>query len=134
MGLLDELSNLAGGISGGSGSPDISGMAQHLLTQEGGLQGLVQKFEQSGLGSVAASWIGTGQNQPVSAEQITQVLGEHGLNDLAAKFGVDPQQVSTLLAQHLPGLVDHLTPNGQMPEMGQLASEGLSLLKGFFNR
>lgn len=134
MGLLDDVTGALGMGASGSGTPDITALAQQLLAQSGGVQGLLQKFEQSGLGSVAASWAGTGQNLPVSPEQISQVLADHGLTDVVTRLGIDPQQASALLAQHLPGLVDHLTPGGQVPPVDQLASEGLSLLKGFFNR
>lgn len=131
MGLFDEVAGMLGGQQGGAAG--AMALVQQLLTQEGGLQGLLQKFEQGGLGEVVASWTGNGQNLPVSAAQIVQVLGDGRINQLAATLGMDPQQVGQQLAQHLPGLVDHLSPNGQLPDANALLAEGASLLKGFFS-
>lgn len=131
MGLFDEVAGMLGGQQGGAAG--AMALVQQLLTQEGGLQGLLQKFEQGGLGEVVASWTGNGQNLPVSAAQIVQVLGEGRINQLAAAVGMDPQQVGQQLAQHLPGLIDHLSPNGQLPDANALLTEGASLLKGFFS-
>ncbi|MHB1666773.1 MAG: YidB family protein [Thiomonas sp.] len=75
------------------------------------------------------SWIGTGQNQPVSADQIHQVLGSDTVKELAAKAGIDPTQAASGLSELLPQLVDKLTPGGQIPE-GDLLSQGLGRLKG----
>jgi uncharacterized protein YidB (DUF937 family) len=87
-------------------------------SQLGGLGGLVEKFQQAGLGDVVGSWIGTGQNLPISADQLSSVLGSDALSGLAAKLGVDPSEAAGQLAQVLPGLVDHLTPAGQAPQEG----------------
>jgi uncharacterized protein YidB (DUF937 family) len=87
-------------------------------SQLGGLGGLVDKFQQAGLGDVVASWIGTGQNQAISADQLSSVLGSDALSGLAAKLGVDPSEAAGQLAHVLPGLVDHLTPAGQAPQDG----------------
>lgn len=131
MGLLDQIGGMLGGSQQQGGAGDILAAAQHLLEQNGGVQGLVQKFQQGGLGDAVASWVGTGQNLPVSADQIKQVLGNGQLNEIAGKLGLDPSQLSTQLAQHLPGLVDKLTPNGQVPQGGDLLAQGADLLKGF---
>jgi uncharacterized protein YidB (DUF937 family) len=87
-------------------------------SQLGGLGGLVEKFQQAGLGDVVGSWIGSGQNQPISADQLSSVLGSDALSGLAAKLGVDPSEAAGQLAHVLPGLVDHLTPAGQAPQEG----------------
>lgn len=131
MGLLDEVGKMLGGAQQGGGAGDIASVVQQLLAQNGGLQGLVQKFQQSGLGDAVSSWVGTGQNLPVSADQIRQVLGNGQLSEIAGKLGLDPQQLSTQLSQHLPGLVDKLTPNGQLPQGADLLAQGADLLKGF---
>lgn len=132
MGLLDEMGKmLGGGAQGGGGGLDVAAVAQQLLTQSGGLQGLVQQLQQGGLGEAVASWISTGQNLPVNADQIRQALGNSQVSELAARFGIDAQQLPAFLAQHLPGLVDKLTPNGQLPEAGHLLTQGADLLKGF---
>lgn len=131
MGFFDEVAGALGANVGGTAG--VAGLAQQLLEQSGGVQGLMQKFEQSGLGDIAASWVANGENQPISADQISQLLADHGLDDVIAKTGMDPQQASELLAQHLPGLINHLTPTGDTAG-ANLAEEGLSLLKGFFGK
>lgn len=87
-------------------------------SEHGGLAGIVQKFQQAGLGDMVGSWVGTGQNQPVSGEQITNVLGSDALSGLAQKLGVSPDDAAGQLSNILPGLIDHLTPQGQAPEGG----------------
>ncbi|MFP5429498.1 MAG: YidB family protein [Gammaproteobacteria bacterium] len=130
MGLLDEVGKMMGGGQQGGGA-DILGMAQQLLGQAGGIDGLVKQFQAGGLGDVVKSWIGNGQNLPVTGEQIQQVLGNEQVAAIARQLGVDPSQASAQLAQVLPGLVDKLTPNGQVPQGGDLLAQGADLLKGF---
>jgi uncharacterized protein YidB (DUF937 family) len=116
MGLLDNLENQAlGSLLGGSSNPMAAGLLQMIQSQPGGLQGLVQAFHDKGLGGVAASWVGSGQNLPVSSDQIHQVLGSEQVKALAAKIGVSPDMAGGAIAQLLPTIVDKLTPNGQMP-------------------
>ncbi len=130
MGLFDQVAGaLAGGEAGGQ-----SGLLQTVMQlindpKIGGLQGLVQSFQQGGLGEVVNSWISTGQNLPISAEQIQSVLGGSSLQDIAAKLGVSQEQASGSLAEMLPSLVDGMTPNGQLPEGGDLLAQGMDLLK-----
>ncbi|MDO8266737.1 MAG: YidB family protein [Moraxellaceae bacterium] len=131
MGLLDGIGSMLGGAQAGGSGGDIMAVAQQLLGQAGGLEGLLKKFQENGLGEVAASWVGKGQNLPISAEQIQKVLGNEQMAAIASKLGVDPQQASTQLAQMLPGLVDKLTPDGQVAQGGDLLAQGANLLKGF---
>jgi uncharacterized protein YidB (DUF937 family) len=100
-----------------------------LSDQSGGISGLVQQFTAQGLGHVVNSWISTGQNLPISGEQLQGVLGSARVQAIAAKAGVSPEAAKTGLAQMLPQLVDHLTPNGEVPQ-GDLMSNGMELLKG----
>lgn len=101
----------------------------------GGLSGLVNAFQSNGLGDVVSSWIGTGQNLPISADQIASVLGNTQLQGLAEKFGFSTSDLTAQLSQFLPQAVDLLTPNGQLPEGGSdLLAQGLSMLKGFGNQ
>ena len=123
MGLLDGI--LGGGV-GGEGSP-IGAITDLLGSQEGGLGGLLGAFEKGGLGGVAQSWIASGANLPISAEQIETVLSSGMLADFAAKLGVDPKTAAGTLAQVLPQVIDHLTPDGQVPAAGQ---GGLGALGG----
>lgn len=132
MGLLDNVGSMLGGAqTGGSGGGDIMSVAQQLLGQAGGMDGLLKKFQENGLGEVAASWVGKGQNLPITAEQIQKVLGNEQVAAIASKLGVNPQQAATQLSQLLPGLVDKLTPDGQVTQGGDLLAQGASLLKGF---
>ncbi|MGB4062596.1 MAG: YidB family protein [Azonexus sp.] len=130
MGLFDSVVGaLAGGQSGGD-SPLLSIVMQLINNpQTGGLGGLVQSFQQGGLGNIVNSWVSTGQNLPISAEQIKAVLGGGQLQDIASQLGVSTEQASGGLADLLPQLVDKLTPNGQVPEGGDLLAQGLDMLK-----
>jgi len=93
---------------------------------------LLQSFEQQGLGGAVASWVGNGPNQPVSAQAVQNVLGNDAIGGIASKLGISPQIAGTAVSAMLPGLIDHLTPNGQMPAGGtNLMEMGESLLKGF---
>ena len=114
MGILDSVMGAVSGNSGDSNQNSMASALGGLFNQNGGLQGLMAKFHEGGLGGVFSSWVGTGVNQAVSAEQIQKVLGSEQVAGLASKLGVDPQQASAMLAQHLPGIVDKLTPGGQV--------------------
>jgi uncharacterized protein YidB (DUF937 family) len=131
MGLLDGLvGELGGSLEGSSGAHQelLQGLVG-MFANKGGLAGLVSMFTQGGLGNLVSSWISTGQNLPISASQVTQVLGSDTLSQLAAKVGLSPQAASAGLAQLLPSLVDHLTPDGKIPEgSGGLAQELMGLL------
>ena len=84
---------------------------------QGGLGGLMEKFQQAGLGDVLGSWIGSGENRPISGDQISQALGPDTISDLASKFGLNGDTAGQL-SQILPGLIDKLTPHGQAPSGG----------------
>lgn len=131
MGLLDSVVGaLAGGQSGGNNALLETVMQLINNPQTGGLAGLVQSFQQGGLGEIVNSWVSTGANLPISPEQIQRVLGNSSLQGLAAQLGVSPEQASGSLADLLPQVVDQLTPNGQVPQGGDLMAQGLDLLKG----
>ncbi|HVN41452.1 MAG TPA: YidB family protein [Steroidobacteraceae bacterium] len=122
---MSFLDNVIGSISGAS-APGATGGAllQHVTEMlsssqpGGGLGGLVQSFEQAGLGHLIASWVGTGQNLPISPEQLAQVLGSGRLGSIAQSLGIPPDQLSAQLSQLLPELINHLTPAGQVPAGG----------------
>jgi uncharacterized protein YidB (DUF937 family) len=132
MGLLDTIT---GGLSGSSAnSGGLMDVVGSLINnpQTGGLSGLIKAFEEKGLGGLAASWVSTGQNLPISAEQIQSVLGNEQVVAFAQKLGISPQDVSAHLAQMLPQVIDKLTPNGNVPEGGGGLEQALGgLLKGF---
>lgn len=136
MGSFDNLlkaglSSTAGGSEQHPGTSLATGILEMLTSQQtGGLQGLVQRFTQSGLGDVVSSWVSTGPNLPVSGGQIHSALGSEAISSLAQRAGIAPDTASSMLAQVLPGIVDKLTPEGQIPEGGNLLEQGLSILKG----
>jgi len=86
-----------------------------LIQQHGGVQGVVAQLEKQGLGDTVRSWISTGPNQPISADQVHQVFGSGAIGQLAAKAGMNPQDLAQKLSQVLPQAIDKLTPGGQIP-------------------
>ena len=130
MGLLDQALDAARQALSGSQSSNLGqSLIDMLGTQMGGVQGLQQKFEQAGLGGVVASWIGTGANQPITADQLARVLGPDRIAQLAERLGIAPDRAQQVVAQVLPNLIDHLTPNGQIPPAGDLLQSGLAAFK-----
>ncbi len=120
MSLLNDIL----GAASGPGGFDIEKLSGHL--GDGGLQGIVAKFEQGGMGEIVQSWVGTGGNLPISSEQITTVLGSEQVQNLTHAMGIDSSQ----LANALPGLIDHLTPGGQLPQGGISDILGSAISKG----
>ncbi|MBC7376320.1 MAG: DUF937 domain-containing protein [Burkholderiaceae bacterium] len=101
----------------------------------GGLNGLIQKFNQAGMGELITSWIGKGENLPISADQLKQVLGEGTIADIASKFGMTPGQAGGHMADMLPGIIDQLTPHGTAPQ-GGLGNAGdlMGMLGGLLHK
>ena len=128
MSLFDTIGSLLGKGDGGSASVPEALLAA-VGNQEGGLGGLVQRFESAGLGNTISSWIGTGENQPVSPDALHSILGSDIVQQIAAKTGLPIEQLLPLIAQHLPQLVDGMTPSGEVPSEGSLLNAGLSFLK-----
>src|SRR6516164_4913908 len=87
----------------------------------GGLGGLVDKLQKGGLGNLVNSWVGPGQNQPVSPNQIGPALGPDIIKTLAQRSGLPEEELTRQLSQVLPGLVDKLTPNGRLPTLAELS-------------
>ena len=131
MGLLDSvLGMVTGGQQGGGNAALISavvGMLGNSGQGGGGLGDLIGKFQQAGLGDVIGSWIGSGQNQPISADQLHNVLGSETISNIAQQLGLSHGDAAGQLAQMLPHVLDKLTPNGEAPA-GGLGDIG-SLLK-----
>lgn len=128
MDITDVVKAGLGGLTGaGGGQTALLNAALSLLGgQGGGLNGLVQAFSKQGLGDVVNSWVGTGQNLPISADQIHSALGAQQLSQFASQAGLAPEAAGSTLASLLPTLVDKLTPDGQIPAGGQLP--GLDVL------
>ena len=136
MGVLDDLGKqmLAAGaeaVTGGQTNQLAQGVMK-LLNDQGGIQGLVQLFQQKGLGDIVSSWISTGENLSINAQQLSNVLGHGQVAELARQVGLPADQGAAALAQLLPTLIDKLTPNGQVPAGNQLLEAGLGLLKTHF--
>jgi uncharacterized protein YidB (DUF937 family) len=119
MGLFTTLAEM---VVTGFGNPDstqaklANAVVKKFQTNDGGgLSALLQQLEAKGLGQVAQSWIGTGNNLPISAEQIENALGSEQIQQLAAKVGVSPDVIKSHLAEILPKIVDRLTPDGKAP-------------------
>jgi uncharacterized protein YidB (DUF937 family) len=126
MGLFDSiLGAMAGGAGGSSSGGTVMSLINGLLAQNGGIQGLANQFSQYGHGDTFNSWVSTGQNMPISGDQVQRVLGSEQMNGLAAKLGVDPAQVSHFLAEYLPKIIDGMTPNGTV---GTAANQQQSLV------
>lgn len=109
MGLLD-------GVLGGIVGAEMAGVVNGLIQRHGGVQGIVNQFESQGLGNTVRSWVSTGPNQPVSPEQVQTALGPDTMTQLAAELGITRAELSTKLAQVLPGAIDKLTPDGVVPK------------------
>lgn len=113
------LGNILGSVAssvlgGGEGQSKALQLIQSLLSSQGGIEGLVAKFQQGGLDDIVKSWIGTGENAPISAEQITNVFGLDNLQAAAQEAGVEEQEAPNLLSEFLPQIVDKLSPEGQL--------------------
>jgi uncharacterized protein YidB (DUF937 family) len=130
MSFLEDMAGREiGSLLSGSSNPLAASVMQMINNQPGGLSGLVQQFHDKGLGGLVASWVGTGQNFPISADQLQHVLGSEQVKELAAKAGISPEAASSHLSQLLPMLIDKLTPNGQLPQGSSPLEEGMSMLK-----
>ena len=129
MGLLDEILSMAGS-TGAQQQPQHSALSAILSyinsPQVGGIAGLQQMFQQGGLGNIMSSWLSNGQNLPVSAGQLQNVLHSDTLQQVAQQHGLDATQLTGIMSSLLPTLVDKLTPNGQIPDASSLQS----MLKG----
>jgi uncharacterized protein YidB (DUF937 family) len=108
MGFLD-------GVLGGVIGAEALSLVKGYVEKHGGIEGVVAEFEKSGFGQQVKSWVGSGPNLPISAEQIRQALGSDRVNELAAKFGIPVEKASELLAQYLPTAIDKSTPDGKLP-------------------
>ncbi len=105
MGFLD---GVLGGVVGG----EMASVVGALIEKHGGVQGIVAQMESQGLGGTVKSWVGTGANLPVSADQLHRAFGADPLRELAAKIGLHPQDLADKLAQALPQAINKLTPTG----------------------
>lgn len=122
------LGSIASSVLSGNNSNQSIAMQliQSLLQSEGGIEGLIQRFNQSGLDDLLKSWISPNEeNAPISNQQIVEVVGEDNLRSAAETVGVDEKDAGDILAEYLPKLVDMLTPDGQLPDLKNLNTDDL---------
>ncbi len=130
-GLLGGLMGGAGGAAGGAqqGQSPLMMMAMQLIQQNGGLPGIISKLQSGGMGQQVGSWVGTGQNAPVSGSQLSEVLGSGSIGQLAQQFGLSHGDAGSGLAQMLPQIIDKMTPHGQVPDdHGDMLAQALAAL------
>lgn len=129
MGLFDSLAgNMLGKLGGEKGA--IAQVAVDLFNQNGGLPGVLEKFKAAGFTHEVNSWVAKGANLPISAEQITQVLGSTTIQTAANKLGINASEISAKIAEYLPQVVDRMTPNGEVgKDSGNLLATLLGMLK-----
>jgi uncharacterized protein YidB (DUF937 family) len=121
-GLESILGSLTGG-RGGGGAGALMALAPMLigLLQGGGLQRILNQFQQQGLGDKAQSWVGTGENEPVSPDEVRSALGDEQVHEAATQLGVSDDDAAAVLAQVLPQAVNGVTPEGHVPSEDELA-------------
>ncbi|WP_439241890.1 YidB family protein [Lonepinella sp. BR2474] len=107
------LSNVIGGSANSSSASVITSVLGALLQKQGGMEGIFNQLQKGGLEDLLNSWIGTGKNKSLDAEQVSDVFGEDTLNQVAEQAGVDKTQAQDILSQALPQVIDMLTPNGR---------------------
>lgn len=130
---MDILNTVKSAFGGGDKQNDLMSSVMGLLGGQGGLNNLISQFDAKGLGDVIGSWVGTGKNLPVSADQIKSVLGSDQIKNIASKLGISTNEVTSQLSNLLPQVVDKLTPEGKVPD-GDLLSKGMSMLSGLFGK
>ena len=125
MGVLDQITSKLGGQDGQEG-----GLAsiQNFFSSNGGLQGLTEKLSNSGMGKQVQSWIGTGDNEPISGQQVQQAVDPNELHAMAQNAGLSDEEASEQLAQAMPQMVNEATPQGQIPQQDPFA-KGLGSIK-----
>jgi uncharacterized protein YidB (DUF937 family) len=131
MGFMDDLKKMVVGQEGeiGGQSSMLDNLLEMLNDQKsGGITGLIQKFNEKGLGDHMSSWISTGENLPISADQIKDALGSDKIKELASKLNLGEHDTSKSLADLLPQLIDRLTPDGSVTHQDML-SQGIDMLK-----
>jgi len=128
MGILDTLlQNVVVGTQQGQGS--MLQVALQLLQQNGGLPGIISKFEHGGMADHVSSWVATGANMPISGAQLQEILGSGSIGEIAQRLGMSHGDASAGMAQVLPQLIDALTPAGQIPaDHGDIVERARALL------
>ena len=133
MGLLDGLAGQVLGNALGGGQPQAGGsqllevVANLVKNQPGGIGGLLQQFQDAGLGDAAASWVGSGPNQEVSGAEVRSALGEDVVGNISSQLGMPNEEAAGGLAAILPQLIDQLTPQGSLPDSDAMSGNLMDL-------
>ena len=133
MGMLDGLlgSLMGDGTTSGAqqGQSQLMQMALQLIQQNGGLPGIISKFQNGGMAQQVGSWVARGVNLPVTGSQVQEILGTGAIGQVAQQMGLSHADASSNLAQMLPQIIDKLTPHGQVPEdHSDLLAQAMSML------
>ena len=130
MGLLDGLLQNVLGASVQQGQGSMMQAALQILEQNGGLPGIISKFEHGGMADHIGSWVATGANMPISGAQLQEILGSGSIGEIAQRLGLSHADASSGLAQVLPQVIDKLTPDGQVPaDHGDIVARARALLE-----
>jgi uncharacterized protein YidB (DUF937 family) len=116
MSIFGNLGGMLGDFVAEHGGTEA--ILQQALQQAGGVEGIVGKLRQAGYGDEVQSWLGAGPNQPITADGVARAIGHGQLGLMASRFGLQPDQLSGLLAKVLPGLIDRLSPDGTLAPRG----------------
>lgn len=130
---MDILNTIQSALGGDDNKDDLMSSVMGLLGGQGGLQNLISQFDAKGLGDIISSWVGTGQNKSISADQVQHIFGSDALSGIASKLGLNVNDLSGQLSNLLPNVVDKLTPDGKVPE-GDILSQASNLLGGLFGK
>lgn len=122
---LNDILDKLGGKQGQQGGVES---LQRMIRSSGGLQGITSKLSSNGLGQQVQSWVGHGQNQPVSGSHVQQAVDPQALHEMSRQSGMTPEETSEHVAKALPDAVDHATPEGKMPESDPF-EKGLDAVK-----
>jgi uncharacterized protein YidB (DUF937 family) len=129
MGLFDSLAGSVLGKLGGDRGTMVQ-IAMDLLNKHGGVSGVLEKFRQNGFTTLVDSWVGNGSNLPITPDQVAGVLGNSEIAQMAAKFGISPESLTSKIAEHLPEVVNKLTPDGKVNDStGNLLSTVMGMFK-----
>lgn len=133
MDLLKGAGNLLGKDDGDVNLGNLAGSVMGMLSKDGGgIGGLVEQFQNNGLGDVAKSWVSSGENAPVTPDQMLNVFGKEKVQAMAQESGMDFQKFLPILAAALPMIIDKLTPDGEVNDKSNsMLEQGLGLLSMF---
>jgi len=130
MGMLDGLLQNVLGASAEQGQGSMIQAALQVLQQNGGLPGILSKFEHGGMADHVGSWVGTGANMPICCAQLQESMGSGSIGEIAQRLGLSHADASSGLAQVLPNLIDKLTPTGQIPaDHGDIVERARAMLE-----